>query len=708
MAAEPQTFRSITVRNFRGFRDEQTVDLDSSAVIISGPNGTGKTSFLDSIQWLLTGELPRLAELTSRRSDDHVVNRFRQDLPAYVAAEVWLRGESVRLVREGNAKASILEWSGEGSGFRGEAAEKRLADALLSKPGVALQEVLLTSGILQQDAVRLVLQDEPKNRYRHMASLLGLQELAGFEDYVKQSAESSSRRAADARAEHAAAEEASQSAEAELRRLQQRLAAQPELAGLRRELLRRLQTQAPALVVSDLPQDLGGATAFGQAARHLRNRADQLLAEHEDLAARERAIEPIDEAELVALAEEVERARAVLRDAERTARDARSRLADAQERSGQLEALATRALPLLGTSCPVCEQSINPSHVAGHLRQILDEGGAHLTALEAAAAESERLVRAGTDALQGLEARLETMSAARKHASASAAARTAWLERCARLEDETKGAPTIAEGRVSEGDAGALATLRASADALAGTADELVNALGASTLAEQAERQRTVVQQQRARADALREAAATLSQRAEEAKTLRSGTTRATAAVTAHRFAQLQPLVNEIFGRLDPHPIFTKMRFELDVSYRAGVADPIVEDEEGTRGDPLLIFSSSQANVAALTYFLALSWTAEGHALPFLLLDDPLQSMDDVNVLGFSDLCRHIRRRRQLIVSTHEQRLAGLIERKLAPRGDDERGLRVIRFVGWDRAGPKIDSQLVESHDPVRYLLGAS
>jgi hypothetical protein len=36
--------------------------------------------------------------------------------------------------------------------------------------------------------------------------------------------------------------------------------------------------------------------------------------------------------------------------------------------------------------------------------------------------------------------------------------------------------------------------------------------------------------------------------------------------------------------------------------------------------------------------------------LPFLLLDDPLQSMDDVNVLGFSDLCRHVRRRRQLVV----------------------------------------------------------
>jgi hypothetical protein len=30
--------------------------------------------------------------------------------------------------------------------------------------------------------------------------------------------------------------------------------------------------------------------------------------------------------------------------------------------------------------------------------------------------------------------------------------------------------------------------------------------------------------------------------------------------------------------------------------------------------------------------------------------------MDDVNVLGFADLYRHLQSRRQLIVSTHEKR----------------------------------------------------
>ena len=81
--------------------------------------------------------------------------------------------------------------------------------------------------------------------------------------------------------------------------------------------------------------------------------------------------------------------------------------------------------------------------------------------------------------------------------------------------------------------------------------------------------------------------------------------------------------------------------------------------------------------------------------MPFLLLDDPLQSLDDVNALGFADLCRHMRSRRQLIVSTHDQRLANLLERKLAPRHSDQR-TRSLRFVAWSRSGPLIDPSDIE------------
>jgi hypothetical protein len=193
----------------------------------------------------------------------------------------------------------------------------------------------------------------------------------------------------------------------------------------------------------------------------------------------------------------------------------------------------------------------------------------------------------------------------------------------------------------------------------------------------------------------LREAARLASEQEEQGKVIQRATTRAVTAVTEKRFKRLLPIVQDIYWRLDPHPSFTTFDFDLEVYRQRGIATPIVRDLAGdVEGDPLLVFSSSQANVAALSYFLALGWAAGGAALPFVLLDDPLQSMDDVNALGFADLCRHIRRQRQLVVSTHERRLGSLLERKLAPRLPPERTL-VIEFKAWTRDGPVIDQRTV-------------
>ncbi len=125
--------------------------------------------------------------------------------------------------------------------------------------------------------------------------------------------------------------------------------------------------------------------------------------------------------------------------------------------------------------------------------------------------------------------------------------------------------------------------------------------------------------------------------------------------------------------------------------------DPLTGNEE----KPSLIFSSSQANIAALSYFLALGWTAGDAGVPFVLLDDPLQSMDDVNVLGFADLCRFIRLRRQLFLSTHERRFALLLRRKLAPRSPDDKTI-VLNFRSWDRSGPQVEVEnVMPQHDEI-------
>jgi DNA repair exonuclease SbcCD ATPase subunit len=98
--------------------------------------------------------------------------------------------------------------------------------------------------------------------------------------------------------------------------------------------------------------------------------------------------------------------------------------------------------------------------------------------------------------------------------------------------------------------------------------------------------------------------------------------------------------------------------------------------------------------------FLALNLGVAQVPLQTAMLDDPLQSLDDVNLLGLVDLLRRVKERRQLLVTTHDGRFGDLLERKLRAL-DGQRTIR-IDLSGWTRNGP-----VVSQHDvpPERRLL---
>ena len=107
---------------------------------------------------------------------------------------------------------------------------------------------------------------------------------------------------------------------------------------------------------------------------------------------------------------------------------------------------------------------------------------------------------------------------------------------------------------------------------------------------------------------------------------------------------------------------------------------------------PEVILSSSQLNALAVSVFLSLNLGVSTLPLQTAILDDPLQSLDDLNLLGVVDLLRRTRDARQLIVSTHDSRFGDLLAKKLRPVSDNQR-TRVIEFGGWTRQGPTIVDQ---------------
>src|SRR5258708_6628347 len=157
---------------------------------------------------------------------------------------------------------------------------------------------------------------------------------------------------------------------------------------------------------------------------------------------------------------------------------------------------------------------------------------------------------------------------------------------------------------------------------------------------------------------------------------------------------RIEPLLQRIYARIDPHPSFRVVRFLTSFAYRRGrllmsMFDPCAQLSSDA---PEVILSSSQLNALAVSVFLSLNLGVSTLPLQAAILDDPLQSLDDINLLGVVDLLRRTRDARQLLVSTHDYRFGDLLAKKLRPVSDNQR-TRVIEFEGWTRQGPTIVDQ---------------
>jgi DNA repair exonuclease SbcCD ATPase subunit len=703
--------RKISIEAFRGFRERQEFDVAASVVLLVGPNGTGKTSVFDALQWCLLGTIRRLEGLRPRRTVEHIVNQYRLRERAVVEVEMRIQDRTFVIRRTGDHNGSALEFAAEGTdSVFGPEAEATLQRVLVPEGGLTLDMVLTTSGLLQQDVMRGVLEAKPQERYRHISSMLGLSALEDFEDAAREAASDSKTIADTARLDRDAAAAALSAAQDGLTTAQTQLQIRPRLDLLRTEIVQFVQEAPEGLVVRlDGLESPDQFRKLALDAGRMLERMHSYLEDWRSLRERESGLPEEPSLESVAsVTQLVDQAQSTLLAAEAEVASARSRLDVAQRSSQDLARLASLAIPLLGRACPVCGQAIDPAHVERELLTRSSEMPMVLI-LRRDLEEAERLLGSSVE-------NRNQVSAASKSLHDSWSAWAAYRTQAIELEERA---------RAFAASAGTLATVLASSQEIAelvATAEDyvarlqrrvlrIVDTLGQDLDRGQLERANAEVGHASETLVARNQRLEELSQRARVLKNLADASVEARVEVTERRFKAVQPLVADIFSRLDPHPAFKTIEFQLDTYYRRGTTSPVVTDlVAGVTADPLVIFSTSQANIAALSYFLAMGWSAGKRALPFVLLDDPIQSMDDVNILGFADLCRHLRSSRQLIISTHERRFAGLLERKLTPR-TEAYATRVLEFGSWSRSGPSIEARTVDAQlmqDPIRVVRAAS
>lgn len=99
-------------------------------------------------------------------------------------------------------------------------------------------------------------------------------------------------------------------------------------------------------------------------------------------------------------------------------------------------------------------------------------------------------------------------------------------------------------------------------------------------------------------------------------------------------------------------------------------------------GTPGAMLSAGNLNTAALTLFVALH-LAVPRELPWLILDDPVQSMDDVHIAHFASLLRTLSKEqgRQVVIAVHDRQLFEYLRLELSPafKGDSLLTLELSR-----------------------------
>ena len=111
----------------------------------------------------------------------------------------------------------------------------------------------------------------------------------------------------------------------------------------------------------------------------------------------------------------------------------------------------------------------------------------------------------------------------------------------------------------------------------------------------------------------------------------------------------------------------------------------LVSDEVGGMISPILFFSAAQTNILSLSVFLANAIHAvddNDNPIDVILIDDPIQSMDSINVLSTIDLLRSICLKfgKQIIISTHDENFFGLLQRKIPSEVFGSKFLQLEKF----------------------------
>jgi exonuclease SbcC len=694
---------ALTISGFRAWKGEVTLDLAGDAVIVIARNGQGKTSLLDAIMWSLTGSVPRLG------GDDILISKYSEAGQAFVSVDLRdpATEKTFKISRLFDGTSQNVQVEFDRNVLTGGAATQCIIDTLwptatsTPEPVDALLAAFTRSIYLQQDLVRDFIQDQDKQaRFTAVSEIIGTGRVTELQMQLDR-AKTAWTKATNERYEETSAV---RKRLANVREQLSAMTAGPDYLATLEDRWRSWWLETGPIISEDPALAAASPRAASELDRALKRLYSyemalgrQMDALRETLAFLETRPPAVSSSTVTSLADRVkavdvhtETLAAELSDLRKRQNDFEAAEAERSKAQSEIVQLARLALRHLSERCPVCDQTYDVGATRARLEELLK--GTGLTTPAEPGFEKEIAAKA-LELSKASELRGSLVAEQRQEAQRTERIRLWQTERARRIEafpeslsDEDLTQVIMTRTHDIREDTLKIQRLRKSGEEMA---------LQVASTSE-AQRRAELLQEVKTLADAVERADEEFAQRnvtGELAARLLNALRESASDLVKDQLREIEPVLQRIYETCDPHPALKVVRLVSGMFRGRGQVGTVIEDPENENArsdDPARILSSSQINVLAVSLFLALNLTVRNLPLQCAILDDPLQSLDDLNLLGLVDVLRHVKDQRQMFISTHDLRFGTLLRRKLRPVEPGQR-TRIIEITDWSREGPIIN-----------------
>jgi exonuclease SbcC len=176
-----QFLEQLFITGFRGINEPIHLTFEKGLNILYGPNGVGKSSIIQAIEWCLTGKVTYFSGGDFRK-EDAIVNLFSAEQQATVTLILTTNGDTVEITRTRPLRKTSspgrqpLQIAAGTQIYKGNRATKYLEEHL------NINEDTIQNIIIHQQTIRDILSRKPDEQSRAIDQLLGIGDVRDFID----------------------------------------------------------------------------------------------------------------------------------------------------------------------------------------------------------------------------------------------------------------------------------------------------------------------------------------------------------------------------------------------------------------------------------------------------------------------------------------------------------------------------------------------